>query len=93
MAISDGFWPLNLSVESLVLREMVPAVSRISAQSLHSPFRLQRGRVRLHLFLAGSRGVLSFFLAFEGPIWGFCYEIIIWEGMIVMPHTTLFVLL
>ena len=27
------------------------------AQSLHSPFRLQRGRVRLHLFLAGSRGV------------------------------------
>jgi hypothetical protein len=26
-------------------------------QSLHSPFRLQRGRVRLHLFLAGSRGV------------------------------------
>jgi hypothetical protein len=24
MAISNGFWPLNLSVESLVLREMVP---------------------------------------------------------------------
>jgi hypothetical protein len=24
MAISNGFWPLSLSVESLVLREMVP---------------------------------------------------------------------
>jgi hypothetical protein len=26
MAISNGFWPLSLSVESLVLREMVPNV-------------------------------------------------------------------
>jgi hypothetical protein len=24
MAISNGFWPLNLSVESLVVREIVP---------------------------------------------------------------------
>jgi hypothetical protein len=24
MAVSNGFWPLNLSVESLVLREIVP---------------------------------------------------------------------
>jgi hypothetical protein len=27
MAISGGFWPLNLSVESLVLREIVPTTS------------------------------------------------------------------
>jgi hypothetical protein len=49
----------------------------------HSPctphfVRLQGGRARLHLFLTGSRGVLRFFLAFEGPFWGFCYEIISW---------------
>jgi hypothetical protein len=48
------------------------------AQSLHSPFRLQGWGVWLHLFLAGSRGVLRFFGAFEGPFWGFCYEIISW---------------
>jgi hypothetical protein len=52
----------------------------VSSQPLHSPFRLQGWGVRLHLylFLAGSRGVLSFFLAFEGPFWEFCYEIISW---------------
>jgi hypothetical protein len=50
------------------------------AQSLHSLFRLQGWGVRLHLFLAGSRGVLIFFLAFEGPFWGFCYEIISWRA-------------
>jgi hypothetical protein len=27
MAISNGFWPLNLSVESLVLREIVPIIT------------------------------------------------------------------
>jgi hypothetical protein len=52
----------------------------VMPQPLHFPFRLQGRGVRLHLFLAGSSGVLSFFLAFEGPFWGFCYEIISWRA-------------
>jgi hypothetical protein len=32
MAISNGLWPLNLSVESLVLREMVPNAKAKSQQ-------------------------------------------------------------
>ena len=28
MAISNGFWPLDLSVESLVLREILPTISQ-----------------------------------------------------------------
>jgi hypothetical protein len=37
MAISNGFWPLDLSVESLVLREIVPTIA------------LNKGRQRLFL--------------------------------------------
>jgi hypothetical protein len=55
-------------------------VQMVVAQSLHSPFRLQGWGVQLHLFLTGSSGVLRVFLAFEGPFWGFCYEIISWRA-------------
>jgi hypothetical protein len=30
MAISNGLWPLNFSVESLVLREIVPVLSYLA---------------------------------------------------------------
>jgi len=35
MAISDGFWPLNLSVESLVLREIVPICTHFFLTTSH----------------------------------------------------------
>jgi hypothetical protein len=70
---------LLLSKELRAARcQLATSAAAAAAQSLHSLFRLQRGRARLHLFLTGSRGVLRFFLAFEGPFWGFCYEIISW---------------
>jgi hypothetical protein len=33
MAIPNGFWPLDLSVESLVLREMVPSQLSLSPRA------------------------------------------------------------
>jgi hypothetical protein len=45
MATFHGFWPLNLSVESLVLREMVPIRTALMSQKTGTGLRASASRL------------------------------------------------
>jgi hypothetical protein len=45
MAVSNGFWPLNLSVESLVLREIVPIYLRSEEDTWPTPTPQEKARL------------------------------------------------